>query len=161
MPYHTHERPTLTEFGETQYLSAKKQWLKAVPVAMVDLSVMKCKLIWITINEKLVSILKDTASRFKRVWDPMIHCLQPSTKWWAWQWPGGPLDRPWLFPFTFFFFSSSLPSSSILLFSICRTIIQWQWYPFFFTDCNFNNFFLTECVLWNRGIPSCSNGISH
>lgn len=42
----------------------------AAKISIVDIAVMKHKLIWIMLNEKLLCILQDKQTKFKDIWDP-------------------------------------------------------------------------------------------
>lgn len=83
---------------------------------MVDLAVMKRKLSWIVVNEKLVSIMKGTTSRFERAFDPWIKLPLTFCPMMGVEVAGWALGRGLTLPLSTFLLPSFLPSLSTHVF---------------------------------------------
>lgn len=63
-----------------KFLAAKISIATAWKSPVIDLALMKRKLTWIMLHEKLVSVLRDKQPLFEKVWTPWLSYLQvPNT----------------------------------------------------------------------------------
>lgn len=58
------------------FLAAKIAIAAAWKSPVIDMAIIKCKLTWIMLNEKIVNILRDKQSPFDKTWSPWLAYLQ-------------------------------------------------------------------------------------